>query len=295
MIPLKKKKFISAAALLLALALVLCGCGSMKSAWIAARFGSAIRKNPITAVGGSLRGEITGKTLGVDSGAALELEFETRMDPETGKSYSDLHSTVTVLGMRVPQHLEIYHLPGEAGADYYIHLVKPSLWARGKLSTDQVRGLELDPALLMLIMERASDTAEILTAEEQGVRNHLLKLTFRPGDLQEFLTAAGVKLPGAAEELNGVTIPVEVEINSQTSLPQRLRIQVLGLSGDGLRDLLKAAGMELKGVEPESGSITLEITRFGFGPQSVPELPAEAVGSADQMDQLREFFRMLLP
>lgn len=293
MIPVKMKKTITACLVTALILSLLTGCGTVKSAWIAARFATALKGNPITGTSGTMTADVTGKTLGVDSQAGLELEFSTVSDLDSQKSYGDIHSRVSMLGMNIPQDLQIYGLPEGESTVCYVHLAQPDLWARSALNWSPSFGKLLDPGFLVMLAERAAKDSEL---QEEG-ENYVLRMQFRPGDLLAMAEAAGGRLPAGIEslELSQISVPMTLTIDGKSFLPSAMTLQVSGLSGELLEAISKAAGRELKGTELEAGSLTLEIREFSFGEKTVPVLPEEAPAKAANMEELMGFLKKMLP
>ena len=289
------KRFSMLTAVLVLLSIVLVGCSPVKSAWVATRVGTAIKRSPISETTGTLHGEIRGKTMGLDSKSALDFTFTSKMDDKNLESHTAVDTTVNVLGLDVKQKFEVYTLKEGEESALYVHVKQPDLWARAAYSFDFSKLTNLDPALILMLAERASSNAELTVVEENGVQIYEMSLTFQAKDLMQVLNTAGARVPKEIKdlELSEVSIPVILRVNGETFLPEGLSLEILGLTGPVLEGIFEAAGRDLGGVEIAEGSLTLQFTEFGYGQQQIPSLPAGAKDSAASLLEIQKLFREL--
>ena len=289
------KRFSMLTAVLVLLSIVLVGCSPVKSAWVATRVGTAIKRSPISETTGTLHGEIRGKTMGLDSKSALDFTFTSKMDDKNLESHTAVDTTVNVLGLDVKQKFEVYTLKEGEESALYVHVKQPDLWARAASSFDFSKLTNLDPALILMLAERASSNAELTVVEENGVQIYEMSLTFQAKDLMQVLNTAGARVPKEIKdlELSEVSIPVILRVNGETFLPEGLSLEILGLTGPVLEGIFEAAGRDLGGVEIAEGSLTLQFTEFGYGQQQIPSLPAGAKDSAASLLEIQKLFREL--
>ena len=267
---------------------LLCGCGSVKSAWTAARMGAALRDRPVTRAEGKLTAAVEGKNLGISSTAGLRMDFIMRGDPKTEKSYSELHTTVTMLGVDFPQDYQIYQQAVEEKTAWYVHLQEPDLWARTAVNWDSAMLYHLDPSVLLMLAGRASEQAQISRLEEKGDPSYRLQMNFSGEEIRDLMTAAGIKLPPEflKADVTRIRVPVELVISADTYLPRTMEIRVEGLEGGSLQSLLNPAGKHKMAAELTSAGLTLKITGFGYEPQQLPQLPGEALAGAARMEEV---------
>lgn len=282
MIPLKSKKFASGAALLLALVLTLSGCGSLKTAHVASKFGAAIKRQPVTAATAEITGNVIARALGIEAKSNFRVEAATKSDGV--KSYSDVKATINLLGIDLPQTLQAYAIPDGENTIRYFHVDGFNLWF---YSLEKQNAWEVDPSLLMLLVEKAAETSSLETRDSDQEKTYVLSLTFRAEDLRELAVSAGAKLTQEFLDcdLSMITLPLTIELDGKTYLPKRMELKILGLNSAVLAAAGDAFGHDLADVE--LGDVTLVISNFGYGPQTIPELPQEAAEKAVNVAKLQ--------
>lgn len=292
MIPVKLKKWIPVVLISLLLTAALTGCGSVKAAWVAARFGAALKANPVTAVSGTVTGSAAGTVLGVGVNSQLQLDFTSRIQGDTEKTYTDLRAGLNLWGAKLYQDLELFSQPKDGKTEYYVHLEKPDLWAKSSTTWDSTMLWKLDPAMLLLLAEGGADTAQMSASEAY----YDLKLTIGTGEILKILSEVGANLSPKINdlELDTIRIPVELRISRESFLPVSLRLELQGLSGPLLMEILKEAGMEKSGVEITGGTLQLTLNSFAYGPQEIPPLPENAAAGAARMEEVFRILRKLM-
>ena len=286
------KRFIPAFITVMTVSVLLSGCGSsMKIARAAGKFGAALQTQPIT----SATAEISAGASVIADGVSAESRFRTvvrsRVDWESGRTYSDISSAVSVNGTEIPQTMQCY-TSGESGESVrYLHVDGLNTWLRLQ---NQKRAADVDPELIRLLLQKVSEemTMEDLDNTAGGNLHHILRMTFQGEDIRSFAESAELNLPQELREcdLSSVTIPVELEIEDKTFLPVRLQIRIQGI-GQSLTDALTRTfgkGNELQNVEVRLEDISLLITNFGYGAQDIPMLPKGAAEKALDMEKIRE-------
>lgn len=281
-IPLKSKKFASGAALLLALVLTLSGCGSLKTAHVASKFGAAIKRQPVTAATAEITGNIVARALGIEAKSNFRVEAATKSDGV--KSYSDVKATINLLGIDLPQTLQAYAVPDGENTIRYFHVDGFNLWF---YTREKQNAWEVDPSLLMLLVEKAAETSSLETRESDQEKTYVLSLTFRAEDLRELAVSAGAKLTQEFLDcdLSMITLPLTIELDGKTYLPKRMELKILGLNSAVLAAAGDAFGHDLADVE--LGDVTLVVSNFAYGPQTIPELPQEAAEKAVNVAKLQ--------
>ena len=292
MIPVKLKQWSLGLLAVALLAVTLTGCGSVKSAWVAARFGAALKANPVTSVSGTVNGNALGKVLGLETESRLQLDFQAQLDPDTEKTCTDFRAGLDLWGSKLTQDFRIYSIPKDDSTQYYVHLDRPDLWARSSTAWDGALLWKLDPAMLLLLAEGGADSAQMTVSEEYYDFN----LTLRAGEILELISKVGAKLSPEFQnmDLQAITVPVELRVSRESFLPKNLKMQIQGLSGPLLKQILKAAGMEPRGAEISGGTFELILHSFGYGPREVPTLPEEAAADSARMEEVFKVLKKLL-
>ena len=281
-IPLKSRTFASGAALLLALVLTLSGCGSLKTAHVASRFGAAIKRQPVTSATAEITGSVTARALGIETKSNFRVETATKSDG--AKSYSDMKASINLLGIDLPQTLQAYAVPDGENTIRYFHVDGFNLWF---YTLEKQNAWEVDPSLLMLLVEKAAESSSLETRESDQGKTYVLGLTFRAEDLRDLAVSAGAKLTPAFRDcdLSMITLPLTIELDGKTYLPRRVELKLLGLNSAVLAAAGDAFGHDLADVA--LGDVTLTVSNFGYGPQSIPELPQEAAEKAVNVAKLQ--------
>ena len=279
---MKTKKITSAAALLLALVLALSGCGSLKTAHVAAKFGAALKRQPVTAATAEITGSVTAKALGIAAKSNFQVVAATKSDGS--KSYSDITASLSLLGADLAQTLQGYSVPDGEDTVRYFHIDGLNMWVR---SREKNNAMDVDPSLVMLLVEKAAETSSIETRESSEGKTYVLGLTFQAEDLRDLAVTAGAKLTEAfkACDLSGITLPLIIELDGKTYLPKRIELKIQGLNHAVLAAAGEAFGHDLTNVEV--GDVTLVLSDFGYGPQTVPNLPEGAAEKAVDVSKLQ--------
>ena len=285
------KKIFSGAAAVLMLSALLTGCGaSLKTARVAAKFGAALKEQPVTSATAEISCGLRTSGLGISAESKFRTVVRSRTDWESGRSYSDIESTVTVLGSDLTQNMQCY-TSGETGELVrYIHLDGLDTWVRLE---NQRRAIDIDPSVILLLLDKVSEDTTMEVKENQsGSIYYVLGLTFTAEDIREFMETAGMNIPEefADCDLKGVTIPIELELEDKTFLPVSLKIHLQGINQDLIRAMARAfaKGKEIEGIDVEMDEISLLITNFGYGPQDIPMLPKGAAEYALDMEKVKE-------
>lgn len=291
---MKIKKVLPVFASVILSSVLLTGCGaSMKTAKVAAKFGTAIQQQPITSATAEINCEVRLKNQ--DGGEGLDSRFHTvvksKSDWETSHSYSDIISTVTASDVSVTQNMQSYG-SGESGEEVrYVHLDQFDTWVRLE---DQKRVVDIDPAVILKLLEKVSEdtTLEVTENPASGNTHYVLGLSFTAQEIRDFAETAGFHISQefADCDLNGVNIPIELELEDKTFLPIRLQVKIEGINTPFLTAMAKsfAKGKEIQGLNLEMKDISLLITNFGYGPQDIPMLPKGAAENALDMKKVKE-------
>ena len=271
---------------------LLTGCGaSMKTAKVAGKFGIALQQQPITSATAEINCSISSELEDVSTETRFHTLVKSRTDWEASRSYSDIISTVSGMGSDLTQTMQCY-TSGESGEEVrYVHVDSFDTWVRLE---NQVRAVDVDPALILKLLEKVSEdtTMEVVEDTAGGNTHYILGLCFTAQDIREFAEAAGMNISDefAQCDLDGVTVPVELELEDKTFLPIRLQMKVEGINSSVVTALAKAfaKGKEIQGLDLEMKEISLLITNFGYGPQEIPLLPKGAAEQALDMKKVKE-------
>ena len=288
------KKAVSAFAAVCLASVLLTGCGaSMKTAKVAGKFGAALQQQPITSATAEINCEVTVK--GAEQQEGLSTRFHTvvksRTDWENDHSYSDIITTASAGDVQLVQNMQSYG-SGESGEEVrYVHVDQFDTWVRLE---DQKRVVDIDPAVILKLLEKVSEDITMETTETTvgGNTHYVLGLSFTGEEIREFAETAGLHVSQEFMEcdLKGVTIPIELELEDVTFLPIRLQMKVEGINPSFLKALALsfAKGKEIQGLDLEMKEISLLITNFGYGPQNIPMLPKGAAENALDMKKVKE-------
>lgn len=278
---MKLKKFASGMALLLALMMILGGCGSLKTAHVASKFGAAMKRQPVTAAKAEITGNVTASAMGIH--AKSDFLVETATKAAGGKSYSDIKATINLLGIDLTQTIQCYTVPEGESVVRYFHLDGLNIWM---FNREKQNAWEIDPSLLMLLVSKAAETSSLETRESGREKTHVLRLTFRAEDLRELAVTAGAKLTEEflSCDLSAIDLPLTIELDGKTYLPKRVELRIQGLNSSVLAAAGDAFGRDLADVQ--LGDVTLVLSDFGYGPQTIPELPQEAAEKAVEVPKL---------
>lgn len=286
------KKVFAAAASAVLLSALLTGCGaSMKTARVAAKFGAALKEQPIT----SATAEISTGVTASDGEQEFRAEYHTvvrsKTDWDLNRSYSDVSSTVKLGDETTGQSLQSY-TSGESGEDVrYVHLDAIDTWIRLQ---NQKRAVDIDPGLILLLLDKVSEdtTMEVRESTVGGGVHYVLGLSFNAQDIMDFVSTAGLNIPEEFKDCDfkDVRIPVELEIEDKTFLPIRLQAKLQGINDTLIQALARscAKGKALGGLTIEMEDVSLLITNFNYGPQDIPMLPKGAAEKALDMEKVKE-------
>ena len=285
MIPVRKKWMVP---LCLALALLMSGCGTVKTAWVTGRFISALSRSPVTSVSGNGLLVLHSSTLGLEGTSGLTGEFTALSDPETKKFYGQAEGEVSALGLGVPAAVEFFGGLREDTVDYALKVKPPELWSRGSFSVDLSRILTEEPGELMKLLGQAAMSTELTTVEGEQDKAYCIALEVSPEKL--------LALRRPSMDINSmapVKLRLLLRIQGKTYLPEELRLEATGLTGSALREIF--GGEEEKGPRITDGEFLLTLGKFGYGPQKLPQVPKEGLEAAERLEELKQFFKNLFP
>lgn len=288
------KKVLAAAVTIFMTSVLLAGCGaSMKTAKVAAKFGTALQQQPVTSATAEINCEVNIKNQDgkEDFFSRFHTVVKSRTDWEASRSYSDIVSTVTAADTSVTQTMQSYG-SGESGEEVrYVHLDQFDTWVRLE---DQKRVIDVDPAVILKLLEKVSEdiTMEVTESTAGGNTHYLLGLSFTAEEIRDFAETAGLYISEEFSQcdLKDINVPIELELEDVTFLPIRLQIKIEGINESFLQALAKsfAKGKEIQNLDVEMKEISLLITNFGYGPQNIPMLPKGAAENALDMKKVKE-------
>ena len=292
---MKIKRLISAGTVFLAFSIFLGGCGaSLKTARVAAKFGTAMKEQPITSATAEITCTVTTDEQGVPSDSRLRTVIKTNVDWDSLRTYSEVQTDLGLPGLQTQQSMQCYsHFDGK-NAVRYLHLDTADLWLRMEA---EKRLLDVDPDHIMELLNQVSDTTALESTENDisGNVHHIIRACFEAQNVMDFAVNSGLGIPDqlAEYDLSSVKIPVEVEIEDKTYLPVRIHAEIQGLTPGALNALFSAMGKEqvLLDSDSEVGNISLLITNFRYDAQNVPMLPIGAAENALDLNILRELVK----
>ena len=284
-----KKRLFAFLSVFLTVSLVLTGCGSIKTAWVTARMVGALGESPVTGWVGNGLVSLSSQTLGVKGHSKIQGTFSTAVDRKSGKIYTEAQGDLKILGIPVPAAGEFYGFGGPDSFQYVLHVLPPDLWTKGKITgkLQSLFKLGLED-LGQLVREEP-----VLTSLKSGAgKIYCLSFSLSPQKLWELFQGGSAENAGENWDFANVKLPVLLEIDGKTYLPRSLKLELSGLEGQALRQLLpdQGKGLSLEGV---GGTVTL--TEFYYGEPQIPEVPPDGVQASDAMKELSRFFKNLIP
>ena len=292
MIYLKSKRFLAGVLLLAMLTVSLSGCGaSLKVARVAAKFGTALKEQPITSATAEISLGITSKTQGIPASSRFRSVVRSQVNWEDGRSYSDIEAATNFTGEPLSDSLQCYSAGGENETVRYVHADSTDLWLRVE---DQLGVMSLDPALILMLLDSVSQDTTIEEKENPagGSSHYLLKLNFEPAEIQKLLEKTGLPIPEEILnlDLQNVKMPVELELEEKTYLPLRLKMEIKGIDQKVIESAADLIGKKhsVQGLDLEVEEISLLITNFGYEPQDIPMLPKGAAENALDAGKLKQ-------
>ena len=208
----------------------LSGCGSMKTAWIAGRCSLALQQNPVTAMEGKAFLKLKGEALGIPTDYGLTGDLGILSSGN--RRYGVVTGNLELLGMKLPEKLEIYQQTDEDTVEYFLHLDPPGLWTKGKGSWDPGSLLSQEPMALIRLTGKAAEKAVLTEILREEGTDYSLSMVLGPEEMGKILAATGAKLPKSMEQMDfsGVRLQAVLEIDGRTYLPKNLRLDLQGLN-----------------------------------------------------------------
>lgn len=282
----------SVLAAMLCISLLIAGCSSSRTVGrVAEKFGETVKNQPATSATAELTADVSVK--GAPSNVKFRTVLHGKVDWDARRGYSEAETSFSLPLLELSQNFQCYSSTEKGEALHYIHVDNPEVWLRA----DSRKSItELNTSALLTLLDSASESAEAELQENTagGADHYLLKLSFTGKDLEKFLVGSGFQLPQWLKEqsLEGISVPVEVEIEDKTYLPLSILIEIQGIDGalsQALsQELMRDPLLQELDTELEIGDISLLITNFSYEQQQIPKLPMGAAENALDLNKLRE-------